>query len=206
MIKVGRYLNGCFVNMDEMEGVFAAVKPASSARGRSSALADDDLVVQAGPEWLECANVGHMGMSTQKEINALPLHQVDGSAGIANFSAGAAAGWVHHMVVEHKHPARIGVGALKRLVNRVDLLSVEIAAIYRPTVGRTASHNRQARAAEHRVERVGDIVAVSPERKEHPVKPVEQGNIVVAGHHKLRLREHCQVGNYRFPLAGKIGP
>lgn len=145
-------------------------------------------------------------MSTQKEINALPLHQVDGSAGIANFSAGAAAGRVHHMVVEHEHPARIGVGALKRLVNRVDLLSVEIAAIYRPTMSRTPPHNREAGAAEHRVERVGDIVAVSPERKEHPVDPVEQGDIVVAGHHKLRLREHCQVADNCLPLAGKIGP
>lgn len=192
--------------MDEMEGVFATVKPASPARGRGSALADDDLVVQVGPERLERTNIGHMRMSTQKEINALSFHQVDGGAGIANFSTGAAAGGVHHMVVEHKHPAAIGSGLVKRLVNRVDLLPIEIAAIYRPAVGRTPPHHRQAGPVEHRVECVGDIAVVSSERKEHPIKPVEQGDIVVAGHHKLRLREHRQVADNCLPLAGKIGP
>ena len=122
--------------------VFTMLAAFAAPRCGGAALANDGALAQVGPDIERSADIRHMNMPAQQQLDATAIEQFDHLIGIFDHVAAFGAGWVDHMMVEHRYFACACWHMAETRFECGTLPAVDITAIDGEAVRGAAAHHR----------------------------------------------------------------
>ena len=150
--------------------------------------------------------MGEMDMTTKEQIHPTLVEEPDRLMGPAHHPITVQTWRVEHGMVPDNHFTDLRAVGGEHTAQVSDLLTAQPATISSQALSGYCTDNDQTGAFKAWVELTAHIAAIASQRVQQAQMQVEEGHIVVAGHHQLRYGQGITQLYSRPPLRAKIGP